>query len=176
MPQQWFSYRNPHRDSATDKRSPAASLRHAGKQSVLRDVDHSARAIRCARAIQEAVANLGVTIRAALHTEECELMDDKVSGIALHIVARVMGQAGPGDVLVSCTVKDLLTGKKPPRKNPVITDKCTACGECESICPKDTVKVKGRMAEVTYSKCIRCFCCHEVCPEDAIVLRSVKLN
>jgi uncharacterized protein (DUF362 family) len=74
------------------------------------------------------------------------------------------------------TADHLLTGKKPPKKSPVITDKCTACGECESICPKDAVKVKDRMAEVTYSKCIRCYCCHEVCPEDAIVLRSVKLN
>jgi len=74
------------------------------------------------------------------------------------------------------TADHLLIGKKPPRKSPVITDKCTACGDCESICPKDALKVKDQMAEVTYSKCIRCFCCHEVCPEDAIMLRSVKLN
>jgi len=74
------------------------------------------------------------------------------------------------------TADHLLTGRKPPRKSPVITDKCTACGACENICPKQAVEVKGRMAEITYSKCIRCFCCHEVCPEDAIVLRSVKLN
>ena len=72
------------------------------------------------------------------------------------------------------TADHLLTGKKPPQKSPVIASKCMACGDCESICPKDAVKVKGRMAEVTYSKCIRCFCCHEVCPEDAIVLRSMK--
>ena len=74
------------------------------------------------------------------------------------------------------TADHLLTGKRPPKKSPVITDKCIACGDCESICPKDAVKVKGPMAEVTYSKCIRCYCCHEVCPEDAIMLRSVKLN
>ena len=74
------------------------------------------------------------------------------------------------------TADHLLTGKKPPRKSPVISDKCTACGDCESICPKNAVKVQGQMAEVTYSKCIRCFCCHEVCPEDAIMLRSLKLN
>ena len=72
------------------------------------------------------------------------------------------------------TADHLLTGKKPPRKSPVVTDKCTACGDCESICPKDAVAVKGRTAEVAYSKCIRCFCCHEICPEDAILLRSVK--
>jgi len=74
------------------------------------------------------------------------------------------------------TANHLLTGQKPPRKSPVITDRCTACGDCESICPKDAVKVQGQMAEITYSKCIRCFCCHEVCPEGAITLRSVKLN
>lgn len=74
------------------------------------------------------------------------------------------------------TADHLLTGQKPPRKSPVITDKCTACGACESICPKGAAKVQGRMAEITYSKCIRCFCCHEVCPEEAIMLRSVKLN
>jgi len=74
------------------------------------------------------------------------------------------------------TADHLLTGKKPPRKSPVITDKCTACGACEKICPKQAVKVNGRMAEIAYSKCIRCFCCHEVCPEDAIVLRSVKFD
>ena len=74
------------------------------------------------------------------------------------------------------TADHLLTGKKPPKKSPVITNKCTACGDCERICPKHAVKVLDRMAEITYSKCIRCFCCHEVCPEDAIMLRSVKLN
>ncbi|MBT8359270.1 MAG: DUF362 domain-containing protein [Deltaproteobacteria bacterium] len=74
------------------------------------------------------------------------------------------------------TADHLLTGKKPPRKSPVIMDNCIACGDCESICPKEAVTVKGQMAEIAYSKCIRCFCCHEVCPEDAIELRSLKLN
>jgi uncharacterized protein (DUF362 family) len=74
------------------------------------------------------------------------------------------------------TADHLLTGKKPPKKSPVITGKCIACGDCERICPKHAVKVIGHMAEITYSKCIRCFCCHEVCPEDAIMLGSVKLN
>jgi uncharacterized protein (DUF362 family) len=74
------------------------------------------------------------------------------------------------------TADHLLTGKKPPKKSPVITNKCTACGDCERICPKHAVKVLDQMAEITYSKCIRCFCCHEVCPEDAIMLRSIKLN
>ena len=86
---------------------------------------------------------------------------------------------GPEDVAyqgfrLPNTADHLLTGKKTPSKSPVITDKCTACGDCERICPKEAVKVQGQMAAVTYSKCIRCFCCHEVCPEDAIILRSVK--
>ncbi|KKK75513.1 hypothetical protein LCGC14_2872950, partial [marine sediment metagenome] len=72
--------------------------------------DGPARAIRCACAIQEAVAKIGLTIRAGLHTGECEIMDDKISGIAVHIGARVMGKTGPGEVLVSSTVKDLVAG------------------------------------------------------------------
>ncbi len=72
--------------------------------------DGPARAIRCACAIQEAVAKIGLTIRAGLHTGECEVMGDKVSGIAVHIGARVMEKADPGEVLVTSTVKDLVAG------------------------------------------------------------------
>ena len=74
------------------------------------------------------------------------------------------------------TADHLLTGNRSPKKSPVVTNKCTACGECESICPKYAVRVNDGTAQITYSKCIRCYCCHEVCPEDAIVLRSLKLN
>jgi uncharacterized Fe-S center protein len=72
------------------------------------------------------------------------------------------------------TAGHLLTGKKPPRKSPVVTDGCIGCGECEEICPGDAVKIEDGAAHVTYSKCIRCFCCHEVCPENAIVLETLK--
>jgi pimeloyl-ACP methyl ester carboxylesterase len=72
--------------------------------------DGPARAIRCAWAITEAVRELGLEIRAGLHTGECEVMDGKVGGIAVHIGARVASQAGPGEVLVSSTVKDLVAG------------------------------------------------------------------
>jgi class 3 adenylate cyclase len=72
--------------------------------------DGPARAIRCACAIREAVADLGLEVRAGLHTGECELLDGKVAGIAVSIGARVVAQAGPGDVLVSQTVKDLVAG------------------------------------------------------------------
>ena len=72
--------------------------------------DGPARGIRCACAIRDSVANLGITIRVGLHTGECEIMGDKVGGIAVHIGARVMAKAGPGEVLVSSTVKDLVAG------------------------------------------------------------------
>jgi class 3 adenylate cyclase len=72
--------------------------------------DGPARAIRCARAITENVHDLGLDVRAGLHTGECEVMNGKVGGIAVHIGARVASSAGPGEVLVSQTVKDLVAG------------------------------------------------------------------
>jgi class 3 adenylate cyclase len=72
--------------------------------------DGPARAIRCACAVAEAVRELGLEVRAGLHTGECELLDGKVAGIAVSIGARVAAQAGPGEVLVSQTVKDLVAG------------------------------------------------------------------
>ncbi|TML54378.1 MAG: adenylate/guanylate cyclase domain-containing protein [Actinobacteria bacterium] len=72
--------------------------------------DGPARAIRCASRISEEVKQLGIDIRAGLHTGECEVIDGKVGGIAVHIGARVASQAGPGEVLVSSTVKDLVAG------------------------------------------------------------------
>jgi pimeloyl-ACP methyl ester carboxylesterase/class 3 adenylate cyclase len=72
--------------------------------------DGPARAIRCACDITEAVRELGLDVRAGLHTGECELVDGKVGGIAVHIGARVAAEAAPGEVLVSSTVKDLVAG------------------------------------------------------------------
>ena len=72
--------------------------------------DGPARAIRCACSVVESVRDLGIEIRAGLHTGECEVVDAKVGGIAVHIGARVSAQAGPGEVLVSSTVKDLVAG------------------------------------------------------------------
>jgi pimeloyl-ACP methyl ester carboxylesterase len=72
--------------------------------------DGPARAIRCASAIAEAVRELGIDVRAGLHTGECELIDGKVGGIAVHIGARVAQEAEAGEVLVSSTVKDLVAG------------------------------------------------------------------
>src|SRR5262249_32130784 len=72
--------------------------------------DGPARAIRCARAIRERVRSLGIEIRTGLHTGECQLMGDDVGGIAVHIGARVAASAAAGEVLVSGTVKELVTG------------------------------------------------------------------
>jgi class 3 adenylate cyclase len=72
--------------------------------------DGPARAIRCARAITESVIDLGLEVRVGLHTGECELIDGKVAGIAVHTGARVAAKADPGQVLVSSTVKDLVAG------------------------------------------------------------------
>jgi class 3 adenylate cyclase len=72
--------------------------------------DGPARAIRCACAINEAVHELGLQVRVGLHTGECELIDSKVAGIAVHTGARVADLAKPGEVLVSSTVKDLVAG------------------------------------------------------------------
>ena len=72
--------------------------------------DGPARAIRCACAIAEEVRGLGIEVRAGLHTGECEQMDGKVGGIAVHIGARVAAEARSGEVLVSSTVRDLVAG------------------------------------------------------------------
>jgi class 3 adenylate cyclase len=72
--------------------------------------DGPARAIRCAKAATSAIRALGINIRAGIHTGECERRNGDLGGIAVHIGARVMSQAGPGEVLVSNTVKDLTVG------------------------------------------------------------------
>ncbi len=72
--------------------------------------DGPARAIRCACAIVERAHELGIQLRAGLHTGELEIVDDGVAGIAVHIGARVASLAGPDEVLVSSTVKDLVAG------------------------------------------------------------------
>jgi class 3 adenylate cyclase len=74
--------------------------------------DGPIRAIRCAHAIVESVPQLGVEVRAGLHTGECEVVGDKIAGIAVNIGARIAAQAGPGEVLVSSTVKDLVAGSE----------------------------------------------------------------
>jgi uncharacterized protein (TIGR00369 family) len=72
--------------------------------------DSPARALQCARGIRDAVRGLGIEVRAGVHTGECEVSRDDVAGIAVHVAARVLGAAEAGEVLVSSTVKDLVTG------------------------------------------------------------------
>jgi class 3 adenylate cyclase/pimeloyl-ACP methyl ester carboxylesterase len=90
--------------------------RHRGRavkttgDGVLATFDGPARAISCARAICERVRPLGIEARAGVHTGECELRNGDVGGIAVHIGARVADMAGPGEVVVSGTVKDLVVG------------------------------------------------------------------
>ena len=72
--------------------------------------DGPQRAIRCAMAIRDALRSLGIEVRAGLHTGECEVRGDDIGGIAVHIGARVSALAGPNDVLVSSTLRDLVIG------------------------------------------------------------------
>ena len=76
----------------------------------LASFDGPARAIRCARAIVDAAAGIGVEVRVGIHTGECEVRGDDLAGLAVHIAARVEGVAAPAQVLVTSTVKELVTG------------------------------------------------------------------
>lgn len=72
--------------------------------------DGPIRAIRCAAAVRGAVADLGLDVRAGLHAGECEVVGEKLGGVAVIVGARVAALAGPGEILVSSTVKDLVAG------------------------------------------------------------------
>jgi len=91
-------------------------LRYRGREidttgdGFLAAFDGPARAIRCACAITDGVRDLGLSVRAGLHTGECEVADGKIAGIAVHTGARVAALAGAGEVLVSNTVRDLVAG------------------------------------------------------------------
>jgi class 3 adenylate cyclase len=77
---------------------------------ILATFDGPARGVRCALGLRDALHDVGVEVRSGLHTGEIELREKEVGGIAVHIAARVMAEAGPGEVMVSSTVKDLVTG------------------------------------------------------------------
>jgi class 3 adenylate cyclase len=77
---------------------------------ILAVFDGPARAIRCAEAIRGALAALDMRVRAGIHTGECDLMGEDIGGLAVHIGARVGALAGPGEILVSRTVADLVVG------------------------------------------------------------------
>jgi len=90
--------------------------RHRGREvkttgdGFLAAFDGPARAVRCAAAICDAVRPLGIDVRAGLHAGECEVRGDDLGGIAVHVGARIGALAGPGEVLVSSTVRDLVAG------------------------------------------------------------------
>jgi class 3 adenylate cyclase len=85
------------------------TVEHTG-DGVLATFDGPARAVQCARTIQEASHAIGVEVRAGLHAGECERRGDDIGGLAVHIGARVAALAGPGEILVSSTVRDLVVG------------------------------------------------------------------
>jgi pimeloyl-ACP methyl ester carboxylesterase len=72
--------------------------------------DGPTQAIRCTEALRDDAEALGIDIRAAIHTGECELLDADIAGLAVHIAARILGHAGAGEILVSRTVCDLVVG------------------------------------------------------------------
>ena len=89
--------------------------------------DGAARAVRCAAAIDPAVADLGIRVRAGLHTGEIELVGGQARGVAVHAAARVAALAGPGEVLVSGTTRDLLDGIRPRPSTIVVSRSSKAC-------------------------------------------------
>jgi class 3 adenylate cyclase/dienelactone hydrolase len=101
---------------AHDRAAAAEIERHRGimvkttGDGVLARFDGPARGIQCARAIVEDAGRLDLGVRAGLHVGECELRGDDVAGIAVHIGARISALAGPGEVYVSSTVRDLVAG------------------------------------------------------------------
>lgn len=99
-------------DDAVDR----AVAAHRGRvvkttgDGILATFDGPARAVRCADAIRDALAERGLVVRSGLHTGEIQLRHDDVAGIAVHIAARVAALAQPGEILVSRTVVDLTAG------------------------------------------------------------------
>jgi class 3 adenylate cyclase len=77
---------------------------------LLATFDGPARAVRCAAAILDGEAELGLELRAGLHTGEIELLPNDIAGVAVHVAARISALAGAGEILVSATVRDLVTG------------------------------------------------------------------
>ena len=115
-PQRWVTVTGMRCLMRTTPSSGRNSTRFRGREvntsgdGFLAMFDGPQRAIRCAMAIRDAVQALGIEVRAGLHTGECEVRGDDIGGIAVHIGARVSALAGPNDVLVSSTLRDLVIG------------------------------------------------------------------
>jgi class 3 adenylate cyclase len=99
-----------------NRKASTAIDRHRGRlvkttgDGVLAQFDGAERAVRGAAAIRDAAQVLGVAIRAGIHTGELQVTSEDVRGIAVHTAARIMGVAGPGDILLSATVVEILDG------------------------------------------------------------------
>lgn len=109
----WRELLNRH-DAATRrqiKRFGGREIRNCG-DGFLAIFDSATRAVHCAAAIAEAVAPLGISVRGGVHTGEIHLNGGEISGIAVHIAARIAAIAGPGEVVVSATVRDLAAGSR----------------------------------------------------------------
>jgi class 3 adenylate cyclase len=109
--QRWLDLLDAHHSSVRRElaRSRGNEVKSLG-DGFLATFDGPARAVRCAQAISEAVEPLGIQVRSGLHTGEIEIAAHEVRGIAVNIASRVAALAGPGEVLVSRTVKDLVAG------------------------------------------------------------------
>ena len=91
------------------RRFNGALVKNTG-DGILATFDGPTRAVKCAWAVTRSASDLGIQVRAGIHTGECLVGPSDVSGIAVHLASRVMDEAGPGEVLVSATVKDLVFG------------------------------------------------------------------
>jgi class 3 adenylate cyclase len=94
---------------ATVERAGGRIVKSTG-DGVLACFDGAARAVRCARAIVAEAAQLGLVVRAGVHAGECERRADDVAGMTVHVAARVAALAGPGEILATGTVRDVLVG------------------------------------------------------------------
>ena len=83
---------------------------HAAGDGFFATFDGPVRALRCAKSIVGSVESLGIEVRAGLHMGECEVIDNKVGGLAVNIGSRICGLARPSEVLASQTIKDLVAG------------------------------------------------------------------
>ena len=131
--------------------------------------DGPARAIRCGSAVVTGVRALGLEVRAGVHTGECELFGDKVAGLAVHTGARVSSLAGPGEVLVSQTVKDLVAGSGIEFETPGDARAEGRAGGVEALCrlrvrlsTSATSGTATSRSRTTSSAMLRSTCCS--CP------------
>lgn len=131
--------------------------------------------------------SLASTDAVALDISVCRLINIEPTGIPILKRAKIRGLwpdrivyplLKPEDNIINAfrlpsTAAHLQNGKRGRIKSPIITEKCTGCGECRKICPKHAISMVDDSANVNYSICIRCYCCHEICPVNAIRLGNV---